>query len=64
MSNKISRLKEKMESSGLEDPDWHIPHVIPGEPLDGFPEVPAVRAGDGGLWVPVYVYLPKKEELP
>ncbi len=48
---------------GLDDDDWVTTPISEEEPMNGFPDVPLVKAGDGGMWVPVYIYIPK-EELP
>lgn len=54
-------LHHKMHSSNLSSPDWFIPQTTDDEPLNGFPTVPTVRADDGGLWVPVFIYVNKEQ---
>lgn len=49
----------KKMRSGLSDEDWSLPRIKGAEPLEAFPEVPLVKAGDGGTWVPIYIYLPE-----
>ena len=41
---------------------WLIPNMAQEAPLTGFPNVPIVQAGDGGLWVPVYIYIDKEKK--
>ncbi len=46
---------------GISDEDWNVAPLPDMAPLNGFPLVPLVAAGDGGMWVPVYVYVTKEE---
>lgn len=48
----------------LDDEDWVVPPIREGKPLDGLPELPVVHAGDGGIWVPVYIYLKGRKKKP
>jgi hypothetical protein len=52
--------QEKLESSTLETEDWFAPKIREDiEPLKAFPVSEVVQAGDGGFWVPVYIYVEK-----
>ena len=55
-------VKAKLQESNLEDGDWVVTNVEDVDPVTAFPKVPIVAAGDGGLWVPVFIYVEAKKD--
>jgi hypothetical protein len=56
LGRRVNRLMER----GPDADEWSACPLEVAAPLDGFPVVPLVQAGDGGLWVPIYVYVSKE----
>lgn len=45
----------------LDDEDWSTAPLALAEPRSSFQTTSVVKAGDGGLWVPIYVYVANEE---
>lgn len=60
MSKAYQKKVEAKIELGLSDEDWMLA-PLGNRILNAMPDCPVVRAGDGGIWVPVYVYISRRK---